>query len=452
MSTTPSNPVAYLKSIQAVRERAQLVMHQAAAGRLLHFDVDRSKLDAAAQYVVDIIKRDYASDYASIPPHGRWQHFEVGGRRRVDELLQAWPGTVDARERTRRLLDLFVVSVLLDAGAGARWTYTSNESGETFNRSEGLAVASLEMFQAGLFSGDPAQPHRVDRVGLGRLTAGQLARGLQHSDSNPLAGLEGRAGLLERLAVALRNEKYFGGDGRPGNMLANGSADWLLDHRDTTGSQPTIKLTTLWTVLTDGLGPIWPQTRTAIDGVSLGDAWPCKTLSDFHGAAAQPWQSIMPFHKLTQWMCYSLMVPIARVLGAQFSEADLLTGLPEYRNGGLLADIGVLVLKPDAMARGRTQSRERAQEGPGQSDGAEVPLFAADDDVIVEWRALTVGLLDELLGAVNTRLGLLEDSDRLTLAQLLEAGSWKGGREIAAELRPDTKGPPIMIISDGTVF
>lgn len=40
----------------------------------------------------------------------------------------------------------------------------------------------------------------------------------------------------------------------------------------------------------------------------------------------------------------------------------------------------------------------------------------------------------------------------LTLAQILESATWKGGREIARQKRPETGGPPIEIESDGTVF
>lgn len=164
-------------------------------------------------------QRDFGGDYASIPPHGRWQHFEVGGRPRVTQLLQSWPTSVDNQERTRRLIDLFLVSVLLDAGAGTKWSYKSKESGKTYSRSEGLAVASLEMFKAGAFSSDPSQPHQVDATGLSKVTVETLARGLQVSDANPMSGLEGRAGLLIRLGSALKNAEIFGVDGRPGNMI-----------------------------------------------------------------------------------------------------------------------------------------------------------------------------------------------------------------------------------------
>lgn len=164
-------------------------------------------------------QRDYHPNYLSIPQHGRWQHFEVGGQPRVDQMMATWPSSVDNQERTRRLIDLFLVSVLLDAGAGTRWAYKSKESGRSYRRSEGLAVASLEMFKAGMFSSNPRQPFQVDGPALKVLTVNVLTNGLQASERNPLSGLEGRAGLLTRLADALNNQMFFGKDARPGNML-----------------------------------------------------------------------------------------------------------------------------------------------------------------------------------------------------------------------------------------
>lgn len=143
----------------------------------------------------------------------------MGGRPRINQLLQSWPSTIDAQERTRRLIDLFLVSVLLDAGAGTRWSYRSKESGKVYSRSEGLAVASLEMFKSGMFSSDPTEPCQVDGAGLKKVTVDMLAKGMQHSEENPLAGLEGRAGLLASLSDALNNQELFGVDARPGNML-----------------------------------------------------------------------------------------------------------------------------------------------------------------------------------------------------------------------------------------
>ncbi|OJD19187.1 hypothetical protein AJ78_00800 [Emergomyces pasteurianus Ep9510] len=438
------DPAAYLRSIHAVRQRSRVIMQKAKRNQLNHFDIDPSKFADLAQYVASIIKRDYAPNYHKIPAHGRWHHFDVGGRPRINQLLQSWPSTIDTFERTRRLIDLFLISVLLDAGSGSRWSYKSKESGKIYRRSEGLAVASLEMFKTGLFSSDPTEPCQVDGAGLKKITVELLAKGMQHSEHNPLPGLEGRAGLLIRLSEALNNQELFGVDARPGNML-----DYLLSHDTTLASSvPIISIPTLWSVLMDGLSSIWPPSRTQIDGVSIGDAWPCATLSS--SPTAKPWENIVPFHKLTQWLCYSLMAPMTKVMNIQFSGSELLTGLPEYRNGGLLIDMGLLTLKPEDAERGLEAYKSNAMI-KGQPNVEVVPLFTADDDVIVEWRALTVGFLDELLLEVNNLLEL-GPGEHISLAQMLEAGTWKGGRELAEVSRPNTKEPPIMILSDGTVF
>jgi len=132
--------------------------------------------------------------------------------------MASWPSSVDNQERTRRLLDLFLVSVLLDAGAGTKWQYKSKESGRIYRRSEGLAVASLEMFKAGTFSSS-SELCQVDSAGLKKLDLATVARGLQVTESNPLDGLEGRTNLLLRLGDALQNQEVFGLEARPGNML-----------------------------------------------------------------------------------------------------------------------------------------------------------------------------------------------------------------------------------------
>lgn len=117
------------------------------------------------------------------------------------------------------------------------------------------------------------------------------------------------------------------------------------------------------------------------------------------------------------------MVPMSKLMKIHFAGSELLTGLPEYRNGGLLIDMGLLTLKDADAQRGIAAYKENAQI-KGQPNVEVVPLFSTDDDVVVEWRAVTVGFLDELLVAVNSQLGLVGE-DQLSLAQMLEAGSWK---------------------------
>lgn len=100
------------------------------------------------------MQRDFGPDkYDTIPPHGRWQHFEVGNVPRVKSMIDDWKSTgTDDLELTRRLIDLFFVSVLLDAGAGDYWRFVEPGTNQKYERSEGIAVASLYMFNSLAFT------------------------------------------------------------------------------------------------------------------------------------------------------------------------------------------------------------------------------------------------------------------------------------------------------------
>ena len=92
-----------------------------------------------------------------------------------DEWIDA-----DDKEKARRLIDLVVVSVLLDAGAGDRWQYKEPGTTDVFTRSEGLGIASFHMFRNGAFSSNPtADPHRVDARALINLPNDAIAIGFQ---------------------------------------------------------------------------------------------------------------------------------------------------------------------------------------------------------------------------------------------------------------------------------
>lgn len=199
----------------------------------------------------------------------------------------------------------------------------------------------------------------------------------------------------------------------------------------------------LWEVLIQGLAPVWPEGRTVVDGVAMGDVWPLRVNGE---------QTIVPFHKLTQWMAYSLLAPLTRLQNIHFAGDHLLTGLPEYRNGGLFIDYGVLTLKEPWTKQGLENVNQYKATANSRQQAEVVPTFRADEEIVVEWRAVTVGFLDYLLVEVNKQLGLQDSEEKLSLAQMLEAGTWKLGRQVAAEKRPETQCPPIMIVSDGTIF
>ncbi|KAG0158122.1 hypothetical protein PDIDSM_5635 [Penicillium digitatum] len=426
-----------LLGLEAVRTRAHIVLKLAEEGRLNHFNYHPECMEDATAYVLKLIQRDFGPDnYHLIPPHGRWQHFEVGGVPRIATLLAQWDEEkCDATEKTRRLIDLFFVSVLLDAGAGDYWKFHESQSGLTLNRSEGIAVAALHMFLNGDFAGkNSSVKHTANGDALRNLSVDILSRGLQVDDTNPMIGVPARADILRKLGESLVNLKdIFGPSGRPGNLFVPKHLDYLIAKSNDSG---TLDYRDLWNVLQRLLVPIWPSDRTHINGQPIGDAWPLRALSQQPGLESKPGSIIQPFHKLTQWLGYSLMVPFSRLLSVSWSNTELGTGLPEYRNGGLLVDMGVLELKPESLQRGLSLS------------GGSLPSFGAGDDEIVEWRAMTVALLDVLHKTILARL----DGVELSLPQCLEAGSWKAGRELAAVKRPGTKCSPILNFGDGTLF
>ncbi|KAJ2717760.1 hypothetical protein H4S00_004115 [Coemansia sp. D1744] len=434
--------VTYLKSLQAVRERSHRVYELAQRGQLEHFVFDESKIDDVADYVLSLVHRDYAS-IASVPPHGRWRSYCVktpqGDRDLVAEHVLKWKASdVSEWECARRVIDLIMVSVLIDAGAGANWHY-EDELG-VFERTEGLGIAALRMFERGVFSSHPHNPFQADARALLVLSDTDVARGFQVTDSNPLLGCANRAQLLRNLGRALSNgSRYFGGKCACNNHPAR--PGFMLDYLSGCTEAPlVVSIDDVWDVVIDGLACVWPAGRTQLDGVALGDVWACDTLDVGSDSERQRADTLVPFHKLSQWLAWSLLEVVVKLGKLKVSGTEKLTGLPEYRNGGLLVDMGVLTLSPAALAR-------------GLRDGSNVPVFEGGDAVIVEWRAMTVALLDKIADRIKAKCGLPSDQlPDMFLARVLEGGTWKAGRELAARMRPTTKDPPIDIISDGTLF
>ncbi|KAL5520644.1 hypothetical protein ACEPAF_2645 [Sanghuangporus sanghuang] len=432
MSSDITQKIAYLRTLPSIRERCSKVHALATQNKLHYFEYHPEKEEDAVVFCLDIIQRDYPST-DSIPPHGRWRHLDAGIPRIVP-LITKWKASLpqpDEKEICKRLIDLFLVSVLLDAGAGNVWKYKEPGTGLTFSRSEGLGVASFHMFDQGQFSGDITQPHRVDDVGLSSITPQVIGAAMQVTEENTMDGLEGRANLLSRLADALRsNPKYFGDDARPGNLI-----DYLESQSTATvGGSRNVPVSALWYVLIDGLQSIWPASRTTLGGVPLGDVWPCTALP-----VTEDGDNFVPFHKLTGWMTYSLLEPLQKIQKWNFTGLEHMTGLPEYRNGGLLVDTGVLTLRSGVIP---------ASFYPDPS--STIPKLPPSHPAVIEWRAMTVIELGRIADGIRAKLSLTPS--QLTLAQVLESATWKGGREIAAQKRPETKGPPIEIESDGTVF
>jgi uncharacterized protein DUF1688 len=392
----------YLQTTAAIRACANRVLDSGRRGDLAHFRLHEALLPATARRVIAVTRAAYP-DLRAIPYHGRYRHFDVGGVPRLERFLGNLAG-LSVDDALRASAELVITSVLLDAGAGSAWRYTEPDS-RSYARSEGLAVASYHLFLSGALASDgrPA----ADAEGLSSFDPAALQRAFQASDENPLTGVAGRAGLLRELGrVVASTPKYF----EPSQPRLGDLAVFLKR----SASAGRIAATDVLAAVLEALGPIWPG-RETLAGKPLGDVWRHSRFG------------LVPFHKLSQWLSYSLFEPL-EAAGLTIEGVGELTGLPEYRNGGLFLDSGVLQL-----------SDPRATELEHQ----------VGSDLVIEWRALTVALLDQLAAEVQRELGF--GPEQLPLARVLEGGSWRAGRVLAREARADG-GPPLRIVSDGTVF
>ena len=397
-----------LRSSMAVRERCRVVRDFVEGDNSAHFELQLSALPKVAKLVAEVTKGNYPA--LQIPYHSRWGHFspEGEGGARMLQLKDKLSG-LSPLERGKAYYDLVIISVLLDAGAGMQWKYR-DAKGFTIGRSEGLALASFDAFLSGAFSSSSKNPLRVDAEKLSRLTESELEAVFQVTLQNPMMGLGGRTELLKSLGKHLLSIPAY--EGRPGGLFGR-----LVEHASS-GSFPAREI--LSEVLAT-FSPIWPG-RIELHGHNLGDVWrhPAVVTGD-------ETTNLVPFHKLSQWLTYSLIEPL-EWHGISVTDLDDLTGLAEYRNGGLFVDGEVLLPKSPTVL---SQS------------------WNVGDLAIVEWRALTVNLLDELAPLVRSELGL--SAAALPLAKILQGGTWAAGRKLAAEKRSDA-GPPLKVISDGTVF
>jgi uncharacterized protein DUF1688 len=414
-SRTIDQTARSLLSAAAVRNASRGILALALEGALEDWTVDRAQLPATVGFVTSVVRDRYPT--LQPPVHARWRHFVFAGRDLWSEIVsgRSWASPAAA---ARAAFDLAITSVLLDAGAGSGWQYRDAViGGLVAARSEGLALASLRWFERGGLSDDPRDPLRADAAALCRVDGPLIDRAFQSTPENPLQGAHGRAALLNRLgkAVLERPDLFASASApRPGGLF-----DVLVRRASAAGGQ--IPAATILEVLLEGLGSIWPN-RPILDGVPLGDCWIHPALR-----GERPVDRFVPLHKLSQWLAYSLIEPL-EMAGVRVIDVGGLTGLAEYRNGGLFVDMGVLVPRdPQAFSKPHDVS----------------------DPFVVGWRSATVALLDEIAPQVAASLGF--KAEEFPLARVLEGGTWAAGRIIAREKRADG-GPPFQIWSDGTVF
>ncbi|MBA2655722.1 MAG: URC4/urg3 family protein [Tatlockia sp.] len=400
-----------LQNLKTIRLQSQRILSLARKDKSAYFRINEERIPATLNFILEVIYSQYPT--LEIPYHSRWRHFEAGGVDRIQQLIGTLYG-LSSEELGKILYELVIISVFLDAGAGNRWHYQELSTGQFYCRSEGLALASLDLYLSGALSADRNQPLRIDAEVLLHFSKESLLKAFQINQQNPLEGVEGRVALLNRLGKVLKNKtEFFTKEGRLGNFYSK-----VL----TMQNEGVIDLTHIFASVLNCFREIWPE-RLRYKGINLGDVWVYPPLI----SEAQPGSELVPFHKLSQWLSYSLIEPL-ELAGFHLTNLAELTGLPEYRNGGLLVDMGVLEAKNPQILQ---------------------DLQDPASELIVEWRALTVALLDELADALRHQLKMNEKE--LPLAKILQGGTWEAGRRIAKQKRPDGR-PPIQIVSDGTIF
>ena len=407
MSSPSSCPLKALLSAEAVRARCNKIGEIAERGQTKWFRYHPENLERCVSIVTAECQGNYPDQ--NIPLHSRWRHFEIGGIDLWKYYAKKKLHDLDEDAKTRTAIDLVFLSVLLDAGAGAQWRYNDPVSQTVLSRSEGLAAASVDLFFNYLGRDTGCSGVVLNADAISSISDQVLESAFQHRVDNELLGIEGRKVLLERLAAQLDVLAKHGVN-RPGDVVD------LVDARR--GGREVSAGRILELVL-ECFNPMWPS-GVVKEGIFLGD---CGHHSHFKDSDAG---GLVPFHKLSQWLSYSLIEPL-QWSGFKVLDLDQLTGLPEYRNGGLFLDTEVLVATKKDLYNKKLE---------------------VHSEPVVEWRALTVWLLDRVAAGVRRKLSL--SAEQLPLASVLQGGTWSAGRKLAEQRRGGV--PPLDLAIDGTVF
>ncbi len=397
--------------LAAIRAESEKLFDFVSNGYSDYFQIDYSRLSHTASFVAEVIRENYPD--LNIPLHSRIRHFLLSNT----DLYEAYfdDGTKGNIEQLRKQIELIITSVFLDGGAGADWSYYDDNTKSHYSRSEGLAAASFNCYRGGLYSPFLDKPCYVDGRTLQALSEKALADEFQIREDNELIGFENRVKLVNKLGTIVETDSLFQRNG----MRRLGH---LADELVSLSANNIVSTENIFATLVTSFSALWVKENSP-DSALVGDIWRHKAVESDTNPLG-----LVPFHKILQWLTYSLLEPLER-FGLEVVDVERLTGLPEYRNGGLFIDSDVLKVKSVSPT--------------------EVGLDISSEFVI-EWRALTIGFLDRLRPLVVELLTSDQQLD-LTMGQFLQGGSWAAGRKIARNLRLNGE-PPFKINLDGTLF
>jgi len=382
---------------EEVRRGAHLVLDLAVEGKLAHVGVDLARLKEALLTVLETTKENYP-DF-QIPPHGIWRDFEAEGIDRWGALASA-RGFETAEEMLAAAADLAVIGTFMKTRHPLGWTYEDPMTGTLAQGRQASALAAFHMFAAGSFSGEMADPYRVDAETLIRFETDELSSGMQWDAKQETGLLKDMQRHLKRLgeALALRSDLFGEGDEtRPG----------LLATRLARESEGAVDAGTVLDRLLEALAPVWEGGAEAGE-IALGDSFAHSGLPD------QEAGTIVPFHLAAQEMVYSMVEPFAWA-GLEVSRLEALTAPSDDTHAALFLRAGVLEIL---------------------TDGEPLSPKAAEDRM-VELRAVASALTDRLAGLLCRELEV--PAEQLPLTCILEGGTRRAGDRILQQDGEDLK-------------
>jgi GTP cyclohydrolase II len=415
-----------LYSLQNIYENSEKIFMKIINGNSKYFIFNKNNYELLESKIEKELNENYKKNKKFIN-HSRLNHFEYN-KKDYFKILHDENWKTDKIEKLRRSTELIIISCLLDAGAGDNWKYYSIKTNEFHKRSEGLGLCTLQMYEDGLFSSDPANPYMVNAYGLKNLSLQKFMNYFQINDNNDLIGITNRYSIIKKLSLILEsNTDYYGYESpRLGNIV-----DFINLNYNITESG--IKDHLIYDILVKSLKHIWENENSFVK--LPGDIWIHPDFKDPSNMYADHFF----FNKILQWINFSVIDYYEKFTNIEIIQTDILLPLSEYRNGGLLIDENIISLKNSLNPKCDCDCCI-----PTQNNTLDKKL-KANSPIIIEWRAITINLLKKLFIKIKPIF------KNLTISQFLENGSWIAGRKIAYKKR-DSGNPPLNILLDGVYF
>lgn len=378
------------------------------------FTLDSSKKEEALEFLEKVILSRFQKD--KIAKHGRRQHLSSKNRNyfeKVENICQKAGCTFAVENK----LELLLLSCFLDAGAGQNWKYNDSYFNCQLVGSEALAAASTDLYLK-LISDNLISKKNISLTSdaLKNMKFDEFSKSFQHDESNnALLGAKGRYDSLTQLGSCLElHPSIFVTSHKPELKNIYHFFQSIVEHK-------SLNLEEVFKTIVFIFHDFFTS-DTKINEINLCDSRIHSNLISLPLVGKK-----IPFFKLIQWMVYSID-DFFNSQGIPTINEEFLSGLAEYRNGGFFMDTNIINLKSKNLSH--------------QS-------YSIDSELVTEWRALTITLLDEFLEELKIKRGY----NHLNMSKLLEGGTWIAGRKLARENRPDSPySPPIKIITDGKFF